>query len=67
MLRYIQENKTFSLKYYGDMKDATLSDQLRQASIKTENQLMVLSDYSCKDCPYTGRSIGAYIIFYQVG
>ena len=26
---------------------------------------MVLSDYSWKYCPYTVRSTGAYIIFYQ--
>ena len=26
---------------------------------------MVFSDYSWQDYPYTGRSIGAYIIFYQ--
>ena len=47
------------------MRGATLSDLLRQASIKTENQLMVFSDYSWKYCPDTGISTGAYIIFYQ--
>ena len=47
------------------MKDAPLSDLLRQASIKTENQLMDLSDSSWKYCTDTGRSIGSYIIFYQ--
>ena len=26
---------------------------------------MVFSDSSWQDCPDTGRSIGAYIIFYQ--
>ena len=26
---------------------------------------MAFSDYSWQDCPDTGRSIGAYIIFYQ--
>ena len=47
------------------MKDAPLSDLLRQAIIKTDNQLMAFYDSSWKDCPYTGRSTGAYIIFYQ--
>ena len=28
---------------------------------------MDFSDYSWQDCPDTGRSIGAYIIFYQGG
>ena len=28
---------------------------------------MSLSDYSRQYCPYTGRSTGAYIIFYQGG
>ena len=49
------------------MKDAHISDMLRQASINTENQLMAFSDSSWKDCPDTGRSTGSYIIFYQGG
>ena len=49
------------------MNDAHLSDLLRQASIKTENQLMVFSDSSQQDCPDTGISTGGYIIFYQGG
>ena len=40
---------------------------MRQASIKTENQLIAFSGYSCQDCTDTGRSKGAYIIFYQGG
>ena len=55
------------LKYYSDIKYAPLSDLLRQASIKNENQLMDLSDSSWKDCSDIGRSTGAYIIFYQGG
>ena len=46
------------------MKDAPLSEMLRQANIKTENQLMVFSDYNWKYCPDTGISKGAYIILY---
>ena len=53
------------LKYYAYMKDAPLSDLLRQDIIKTENQLTHLFDYSWQDCTDTGRSIGTYIIFYQ--
>ena len=34
-------NKTLGFNYYSDMNEETLSDLLRQDSIKTENQLMV--------------------------
>ena len=47
------------------MNDAPVTDLLRQASIKTENHLMAFSDSSWQYCPDTGRSTGAYIIFYQ--
>ena len=49
------------------MNDAPVTDLLRQASIKTENHLMAFYDSSRKDCPYTGKCTGAYIIFYQGG
>ena len=55
------------LKYYADMKDAHLSDLLRQANINTKRMLMPFSDYSCQDCIGSVRSIGAYMIFYQGG
>ena len=65
LLRYIRENNNLGLKYHANMKNAHLSDLLRQTSIKPENQLMVFSDSSWQDFPDTGRSTGAYIIFYQ--
>ena len=43
LLRYIRENKTWGLNYYDEMKDAPLSDLLRQDSINTENRLIVFS------------------------
>ena len=55
------------LKYYADINDAPVTDLLRKSSIKTENHLMDFSDYSWQVCPDTGRSKGAYIIFYQGG
>ena len=67
MLRYIRDNKTLGLKYYADLNDAPVTDLLRQAIIKTRNHLIAFSDYSWQDCPYTVRSTGAYIIFYQGG
>ena len=65
LLRYMRQNKTLRLNYYADMKDAPLSDLLRQANTKTYNQLMAFYDYSWQDYIDTGRSTGAYIIFYQ--
>ena len=67
LLRYIRDNKTLGLNYYADMIYAPLSDLLIQANIKAENQLMDLSDSSCKYCPDTGRITGTHIIFYQGG
>ena len=67
LLRYIRDNKTLGLKYYDDLNDAPVNDLLRQANIKTKNHLMDFSDSSWQDCKYTGRIIGAYIIFYQGG
>ena len=61
-MRYIRDNKTLGLKYYSDNNDAPVSDILKQASIKNENQLMYFSDCIWKDCPDTGRSTGAYYI-----
>ena len=55
------------LKYYADLNDAPVTYLLRQSNIKTKNHLMAFSDSSCKDCPDTGRSTGAYNIFYQGG
>ena len=49
------------------MNDAPVCDLLRQASIKTNNHLVAFSDSNWQDFPETGRSIGAYIIFYQGG
>ena len=67
LLRYIRDNKTLGLKYYADFNDAPVTDLLRQENIKTKNHLMAFSDSSWQDCPDTGRSTGAYIIFYQGG
>ena len=47
------------------IKYAPLSDLLRQAIIKTENQLMAFYNYSSQDCTDTCRITGAYIIFYR--
>ena len=55
------------LKYYAYMKDAPLSYLLRQANIKTKNQLIYFHCSSGQYCPETGISPVSYIIFYQGG
>ena len=67
LLRYIRDNESLGLKYYADLNDAPVTDFLKQANIKTKNHLMAFSDSSWQDCPDTGSSTGAYIIFYQGG
>ena len=46
------------LKFYADTNDAPVTDLLKQASFKTENHLMDLSDSSWQDCSGNGRSAG---------
>ena len=60
-------NNTLGLKYYAYLNDALVTDIFRQDNIKTKNHLMFFSDFSWQDFPETGRSTGAYIIFYQGG
>ena len=55
------------LKYHAYLNDAPVTDILRQANIKTKNQLMAFSDSSWQYFPDTRRSTGAYINFYQGG
>ena len=67
LLRYIRDNKTLGLKYYADLNDAPVTDLLIQANNKTKNHLKAFSDFSWQDFPDTGRSTGAFIVFYQGG
>ena len=65
VLRYIRDSTNLLLKYYANIEDANISDLFIKASIKTDNQFMVLSDSIWQDCTDTGRSKEAYIVFYQ--
>ena len=67
LLRYIRDNKTLGLNYYADIKYAPLSEVLRQARIKTDNQFMAFSDSSWQYFLDTGIITGSYIILYQGG
>ena len=66
-MRYIRDNNDLGLKYYSNIEDKPLSDLFRKATIKTENQLMMLYDSIWQDFTDTGRSIGVYIVFYKGG
>ena len=59
LLRYSRDNNKLGLDCYANINYAPVSEQLRQASIKIENQFICFYDSSCQYCPYTGRSIGA--------
>ena len=65
MLRYIRKNKNLGLESYAKKEDAPLYGLLIHAIINTEKQFMVFYYSIWKDCPYTGRSIGAYVVFSQ--
>ena len=65
VLRYIRYNINFWVKLLCWYEWFTFIWPVDKASINTDNQLMDFSDYSWKDGPYTGRSIEAYMIFYQ--
>ena len=57
--------KNLVLNYYDKIEDAPISDLLRQACIKTDNQLIIFSDSIWYDFLYIRRSTGAYIVVYQ--
>ena len=65
ILKNIWDNKTLGLNYYANINYSLVYDLLRQASIKTENQLMDFFGSNWKDFPDNGRSTGAYILFCQ--
>ena len=67
LLSYIRYNNTLGLDYYADMNDAPVYDLLIQASIQTENKLMVFYDSIWQYFPDNGRTTGSYILFYQGG
>ena len=67
LLKYIRDNKNLGLEYYAKIYDEPLSDLFRRASIKTDNELMVLSDWIWQYFRYTDITTGEYILFYQGG
>ena len=67
LFRYIRYNNTLVLKYHAYLNDSPVNDLMRQTNNETKNHLMDFSDSSWKYCPESGRSTGAYNIFYQFG
>ena len=56
------------LKYYADLNDALVTDLLRQASIKTNNHLMVFSDSSVWTIlPTRIRKIHQVVLGFNIG
>ena len=67
LLHYLRDNVYVGLKYYHDMRDAPVTELLRQAELEVENSMVVFSDSSWQDCPDTGRSTGCFLTLYQGG
>ena len=65
LLRYNRDKNNLVLRYYSKIDNTPLYELLRQASVKTHNQFMVLSNSSRKGFQYNGIITGAYIVFYQ--
>ena len=63
----IGASSILGLKYYSKIDDAPLSDLFRNSRVNTNNQFMVFSDSIWQDYLDTGRSMGAYILFYRGG
>ena len=64
LLRY---NKYLELRYHSNKVYAPLFEVLKQDSINTENQLMVLYDSICQNSLNNGLNTGAYVLFYEGG
>ena len=65
MLIYIRDKTNFWLTYYAKIDYSYLSDILRQASIKSLNNTLVIFYSRYQDCTDTGRSTGSWIVFYE--
>ena len=66
LLRNIWYNNYLGYMFYFKIENTPLSDLLIQDSIKSEINVVVLSDSIYKHCPDTVIIKGAYILFYQV-
>ena len=66
LLRYVRDNNILCLIYYSNIEYVPISYLLIQSIINTENQSLVFSDSSWKDCWNTDRITRSCIVFYQV-
>ena len=67
LLRYTRDHTNYGIKFYADWSVSPLANLLREANVVSERPLLTFSDSSWQDCVDTGRSTGAYYIFYQGG
>ena len=65
LVEIYQGQQELGIKIFSKIYCAPLSGILRQASINTDKQMMVFSDYRCQYFIDTGISKVAYIVFYQ--
>ena len=67
VLQYLRDNIQKGLKFYRHIEDSPMYDLLKQNNVKLDHNMFGMHDSSWQDCPDTGRSTGAYIIFSQGG
>ena len=67
LLQYLQDNSNFGLMFYRVIEDSPIHQLLEQAGEKNVKPLFGMHDSSWQDCPDTGRSTGAYVLFSQGG
>lgn len=67
LLKYLNNNYNFGLKYYHDISDSPLYDLQIQNDVDPVHPILGMHDSSWNDCPDTGRSTGSYQLFVQGG
>ena len=66
-LHHVRCHHLVGLTFYADVMDAPVARLLFEYNIDSSVPLIAYSDSSWQDCPDTGRSTGAYLIFMQGG
>ena len=67
ILHHVECHHLVGLSFYADLLDAPVAQLLFEYNIDSSVPLIAYSDSSWQDCPDTGRSTGAYLIFMQGG
>ena len=67
VLQYLRDNSNYGITFYRVIEDSPIHQLLEQAGEKNVKQLFGMHDSSWQDCPDTGRSTGAFVLFSQGG